>query len=180
MSKLKECSRSSHLSPSPSLSLSISLSALANCQLPVVATRERRCVGISIHMSCQTIAGGGADWVGELTDVEGNLLIYAEPSRAATTKPKPKLSRQARSPARLVALTDGRVLWGCVAVAVVVTGDCRYRLCLYKSCDQTTQYINSPALAYFILRKKIMANIRELCDAAHQRAIERSSVRHDR
>lgn len=163
---------------SPSLSLYLSLSAVANCQLPVVATRERRCVGISIHMSCQTIAGGGADWGGELTDVEGNLLIYAEPSRAATTKPKPKLSRQARSPARLVALTDGRVLWGCVAVAVTV--DCRYRLCLYTSCGQTTQYINSPALAYFILRKKIMANIRELCDAAHQRAIERSSVRHDR
>lgn len=49
-------------------------------------------------------------------------------------------------------------------------------LWLYTSCGQTTQYINSPALAYFILRKKIMANIRELCDAAHQR----ESARHDR
>lgn len=132
MSKLKECPTCCmpHVPgapPSPSSHL--------NCQLPVASgqllllllggdSRATLRWHINSHVmpdNCtrqwRTKAAEGR-WI-EGNWLEGNLLIYAEPSRAATTKPKPKLSRQARVRARLVALTDGRVLW-VVAGAVVV------------------------------------------------------------
>lgn len=155
---------------------SYQLQAASCCYL--VAARERRCVGISIHMSCQTIAPGRGGQrqrregrKRELTRRQPTYLCRAESSCNYETETQTQPPGSSSSSTCCLDWWPRSLgcCWGCCCC-------CCCWLWLYTSCGQTTQYINSPALAYFILRKKIMANIRELCDAAHQR----ESARHDR
>lgn len=145
--------------------------ALANCQLPVTSCGDSRATSLRWHINSHVKPDNRKGAGGELTRRQPTYLCRAE---LQLRNRNPNSAARLDLGVRLVALTDGRRSRGCVAGW---NCDWRYRLCSYTSCGQTTQYINSPALAYFILRKKIMANIRELCDAAHQRANERAIER---
>lgn len=174
-----------HMPPCTALPLLASQLPVTSCKRPVVVViawwrlesdvalaYQFTCHARQLHQAGEDKGSGGQVDRGELTRRQPTYLCRAESSCNYETETQTQPPGSSSSSTCCLDWWPRSLgcCWGCCCCC------CCCWLWLYTSCGQTTQYINSPALAYFILRKKIMANIRELCDAAHQR----ESARHDR